>query len=157
VWTSVFRPFICVARPDDWTGLLAELLLAGLLVLFVLIALLTRLPASWVELVGGYPEPVRLVALLLALYAWGWARVLIIGALPGAPALVFRRLIFRSRGRRLVLRPRQIAKIEVEGRLPDDREVFVVELRDGSRHDLCPVAWRGAGRLYARLARLVGI
>ncbi|MBK8266213.1 MAG: hypothetical protein IPK80_33410 [Nannocystis sp.] len=152
----MFRPFLRVARPGDWTGLLAELVLFGLLVLFVLIALLTRLPTSWVELVGGYPEPVRLLLLLIALYAWGWARALIIAALPGAPVLVFRRLIFRSRGRRHVLRPRDIAKIEVEGRLPDDREVFVVELRDGSRHDLCPVAWRGAGRLYARLARLVG-
>ena len=33
------------------------------------------------------------------------------------------------------------------------RETFVVEMKDGALHDLCPVHWKGAGRLYARIVR----
>lgn len=151
----MFRPWLRTARPDDWAGLTVEVVAALALVILILSALLANLPDRWVALAGGYEEPVRLAVFLVALYLWGWARALAIAALPHAPALIFGRLSLRSHGKRLRIRARQIARIAVEARDPDDVEVFVLELRDGSIHDLCPVGWRGAGRLYRRLARHV--
>ena len=51
------------------------------------------------------------------------------------------------------LKVREIVAIHVETRPPDGRETFVVEMRSGEHHDLCPVAWSGAGRMYRRMAR----
>ncbi|MEZ4454307.1 MAG: hypothetical protein R3B09_32945 [Nannocystaceae bacterium] len=152
----MFRPWLRSARPDDWAGKTVEAAATLALVIVILAALLANLPDRWVALAGGYEEPVRLASLLVVLYLWGWARALAIAALPRAPILFFGRLSFRSRGRRYRVRARDVAAIAVEARDPDDQEVFVVELRDGSLHDLCPVRWRGAGRLYRRLARYVG-
>ena len=149
----MLRPSLRTARPDHRTGLLADVVLGGLLVLFVVTALLSRLPAGWVALAGGLEEPVRAAALALALYLWAWLRALVIAALPRAPFFFARRLVLRSRGRRRVLRRRDVAELMVEGRPPDDAEVLVIVLRDGSRHEVCPLRWRGAGRLYRALAR----
>ncbi|MCB9566197.1 MAG: hypothetical protein H6710_03100 [Myxococcales bacterium] len=151
----MFRPWLRTARPDDWTGTLVEVVMAGLLVLFVVTAILVVIPPRWLALAAGYEEPVRLVFVLVALYLWGWTRALAIAALPRAPFFIFGRLVFREGGRRHRLRAREIVEIVVEARLPDDVDVFVVVLRDGTRHDLCPVTWRGAGRLYRRLRRYV--
>jgi len=151
----VIRPFLRTARPDDWSGSVAEGALFVALVLFVVTALLARLPDGLVALAGGYEEPVRVLSLVVAIYLWSWLRALVIAALPRAPFFVAGRLVLRSRGRRRVIRRRDVAALEVEGRPPDDVEVLVVVLRDGSRHDVCPLRWRGSGRLYARLARWV--
>jgi hypothetical protein len=111
------------------------------------------LPEAWLPLSFGYEEPLRLVLLLVALYLWRWIRTIAIAALPRAPALLFGYLSFRSGGQRHRLRAREVIGVEVVASSPDDREVFVIELENGERHTLCPVAWRGAGRLYRRLRR----
>jgi len=149
----VFRPWLRTARPEDWTGKAVEAAMFGVLILGLLIVLLVRLPEAWVTLSFGYEEPVRLALLLIALYIWRWIRTLAIAALPRAPTLFFGYLSFRSGGQRRRLRAREIVDVEVVASSPDDREVFVIELKSGERYTLCPVTWRGAGRLYRRLRR----
>ncbi|MEZ4381572.1 MAG: hypothetical protein R3A79_09500 [Nannocystaceae bacterium] len=127
--------------------------MAIVLLIFLLVALLAVLPEAWLELSFGYEEPIRLVLLLVAVYLWRWARAFAIAALPRSATLIFGYLSFRSGGQRRRLRAREVVGIDVVARPPDDRELFVIELRDGTRHDLCPVAWEGAGRLYRRLRR----
>ena len=77
--------------------------------------------------------------------------------LPRTPYLFGRTLTIRARGRRVPLPVREIQAIHVETRPPDERETFVVEMRSGEHHDLCPVHWQGAGRLYRRIARARGL
>lgn len=149
----MFRPWLRTARPEDWTGKAVELAMVGALILGFLIVLLVRLPEAWLALSFGYEEPVRLALLLVALYLWRWVRTLAIAALPRAPTLIFGYLSFRSGGQRRRLRAREVVNIEVVASSPDDQEVFVIELKSGERYTLCPVAWRGAGRLYRRLRR----
>lgn len=149
----MFRPWLRTACPDDWTGKAVILGMRILLLVFLLVALLAVLPDAWLALSFGYEEPIRLVLLLVAFYVWRWVRVFAIAALPRSAYLFFGYLSFRSGGQRRRLRAREVVDIEVVARPPDDREIFVIELKDGSRHDLCPVAWEGAGRLYRRLRR----
>ncbi len=129
----------------------------AVLIIGLLIALLVRLPTTWLALSFGYEEPLRLVLVLLALYLWRWLRDLAIAILPRAPVLVAGYLSFRSGGHRWRLRARDLIGIEVVAVPPDDREVFVIEFKGGDKHTLCPVAWRGAGRLYRRLRRYVRV
>ena len=53
------------------------------------------------------------------------------------------------------MRVDEISRIHVEVRPPPVHQVFVVELTDGTMHDVCPTDWPGAGRLYAKLERKV--
>ena len=46
-----------------------------------------------------------------------------------------------------------IADLYVELRPTGLVQVFMVELHDGTHHELCPVAWPGAGRLFRILTR----
>lgn len=141
------------ARPDDWSGRLTDLAvgLAALIVLIVL--LLVRLPALWIDLAGGHAWVIRGLLLLIAAWAFMWIDNLLRVLLPRTPYLIGRTLTVRARGRRVPLRVREILAIHVETRPPDGRETFVVEMRSGEHHDLCPVAWNGAGRMYRRMAR----
>lgn len=141
------------ARPEDWSGKLSDLLV-GLVFFSAMIAvLLARLPESWVALALGEPWIVRVALLLTMLWGMSWFGNLVRIVLPRAPYLFGRTLTVRDRGRRVHLPVREIAAVHVEPRPPDERDTFVVELRDGTTHDLCPIAWQGAGRLYARLAQ----
>lgn len=151
----MFRPWFRTARPDDWTGKAVRLVMLVVLVIGLLIALLVRLPTAWLAISFGYEEPLRLLLVLVALYLWRWFRDIAIATLPRAPVLVAGYLSFRSGGQRRRLRARDVIEIEVVAMPPDDREVFVIELKSGEVHTLCPVAWRGAGRLYRRLRRYV--
>lgn len=141
------------ARPEDWSGKLSDLLV-GLVFFSAMIAvLLARLPESWTALALGEAWIVRAALLLAMLWGMMWFGNLVRVILPSAPYLFGRTLTVRDRGRRVRLPVRDIAAVHVEPRPPDERDTFVVELRDGSTHDLCPIAWQGAGRLYARLAK----
>lgn len=141
------------ARPEDWTGRLTDFAV-GLVFLSASIAvLLARLPEAWVELAGGRRWIIRAALLLLLFWAIQWLGNIVRAFLPRAPYLFGRTLTVRERGRRVRLPVREIAAIHVEPRQPGDRDTLVVELRDGATHDVCPIAWQGAGRLYARLAR----
>ncbi len=143
------------ARPEDWTGKLSDLIV-GLVFLSAAIAvLLARLPALWVQLALGEPWIVRGLLLLLLFWANLWFGNIVRTFLPRAPYVFGRTLTLRAHGRRVRVPVRDIAAIHVEARPPDERDTFVVELRDGSTLDLCPIAWQGAGRMYARLARAI--
>lgn len=144
------------ARPEDWTGKLSDMAV-GLVFLSASIAvLLARLPDPWIALAQGHTWIVRGALLALLLWLNLWFGNIVRTFLPRAPYLFGRTLTVRVRGRRVRVPVREIAAIHVEARPPDDRDTFVVELRDGSSLDLCPIAWQGAGRLYARLARALG-
>lgn len=141
------------ARPEDWTGKLTDMLV-GLVFLSLSIAvLLARLPERWVALARGEAWAVRGALLLLMLWGMMWLGNIVRVVLPRAPYLFGRTLTVRHDGERIRLPVREIAAVHVEPRPPDERDTFVVELRDGTTYDLCPIAWQGAGRLYARLAR----
>lgn len=141
-----------MARPRDWTGALARFAVVAMGVLLGIVVLLVRLPERWVEAAFGAPVLVRLIAFVILLWALRWVAAVVYARLPRAASL-FRRLSFRERGRRRRVRIEEIARVHVELRPPPVHQIFVVELRDGSSHDLCPTDWPGAGRLYAKLDR----
>jgi len=150
---SVFRPWLHVARPDDWTGKVAWLMTTVVLVVLLIAALLARLPAAWVSLVGGHAEVIRVLLVLMVFYLAGWMRAVVYSRLPASAYLVGRRAVLRVRGKALRVPVDTILEIHVEVRPVPARETFVVELKDGTCHDLCPTHWQGAVRLYAALAR----
>jgi hypothetical protein len=141
------------ARPDDWTGKLTDLAVTVFALLVVIVVLLARLPESWVALAGGRGFIVRIVLALLAAWLFMWLDNALRVLLPRTPYLFGRTLTIRARGRRVPLKVRDIRAIHVETRPPDERETFVVEMMTGEHHDLCPVHWNGAGRMYRRIAR----
>lgn len=145
------------ARPDDWTGKLTDLAVTVVAVLVVIVILLVRLPEAWVTLAAGRGWIVRLVLALLAAWLFMWLDNALRVLLPRTPYLLGRTLTIRARGRRVGLRVRDIRAIHVETRPPDERETFVVEMTSGEHHDLCPVHWNGAGRMYRRIARAQGL
>ena len=140
------------ARPDDWTGKLTDLAVTVVGLLVVLIVLLVRLPESWVALAAGRGWIVRLLLALICAWLFMWLDNALRALLPRTPYLIGRTLTIRARGRRVPLPVREIRTIHVETRPPDGRETFVVEMKSGEHHDLCPVYWNGAGRMYRRLA-----
>jgi hypothetical protein len=141
------------ARPDDWLGWLTDVITTIAGVIVVLIVLLARLPGAWIDLAFGRGWIVRLVLAGAAAWAFMWLDNFLRVLLPRTPYLFGRSLTIRERGKRVRLPVADITAIHVEQRPPDGRETFVVELKDGALHDLCPVHWKGAGRLYARIAR----
>jgi hypothetical protein len=142
-----------VARPDDWTGKVAWLATTVVLVMLLIAALLARLPGAWVSLVGGYSEIVRGVLILVVFYLVGWLRAIVYSRLPAAAYLLGRWLVVRVRGKAFRVPVVMILEIHVELRPLPAGETFVVELKDGTCHDMCPTHWQGAARLYAALAR----
>jgi hypothetical protein len=141
------------ARSDDWPGWLTDVFVTIVGVVVVLIILLARLPAAWIELAGGRGWIVRIGLAGGAAWTFMWLDNVLRVLLPRTPYVFARTLTIRERGKRVHLPVRDITAIHVEQRPPDGRETFVVELKDGALHDLCPVHWKGAGRLYARIAR----
>lgn len=141
------------ARPDDWSGRLLDLAVGLAALVVALVVLLVRLPDSWIALAGGRGWPIRVILALAVAWAFMWIDNLLRVLLPRTPYLIGRTLTVRARGRRVPLKVREIHAIHVETRPPDGRETFVIEMRSGQHHDLCPVAWNGAGRLYRRMAR----
>lgn len=151
----MLRPIIRVARPADWTGSLAHVATVLVtLLLFVPIAL-ARLPRGWVALVDGHGIVVRIVLALLVVWLMTWVRAWVFARLPDAPYLVWRTLVFRERGTRVQVPVEKVVDVSVELRPPETTQVFVIELSDGTTHELCPTHWSGAGRLYAALDKIV--
>jgi len=149
---ALFRPWLRVARPEDWTGFLARLGLWPLYFVALLIVGLGRIPSGWWVIGAGSEALTRIVIALLVLYLLGWARMIAFALLPKAVIQYGRRLWFPHRGRRIVVPIKTIANIEVEQRPPPVGEAFVIELEDGAVYDLCPVGWDGAARIYAAVA-----
>jgi hypothetical protein len=148
---SVFRPWLRVARPDDWPGNLARLVTGLVITLLVLGVLLGRIPESWSERVWGYDAVIRVILVGVVLYVGAWGRALVYSALPSSVVLAFGRLRLSKRAPVRAVRLGDIASLAVERR--PGGEVFVLGLRDGTEFDLCPVRWDGAGRVYQRIAR----
>ncbi len=151
----VFRPFLRVARPDDWTGKLASAGTGLVLAVLVLSSLLARVPPDWVDAVGGQVILIRSLQVLVSVWMVVWLRAAVYSRLPAAAYLVGKRLVFPRRGRRKVVATDSIVAVHVERRPEPAGETFVVELRDGATHDVCPVHWEGAGRLYRGLLKKI--
>jgi hypothetical protein len=147
----VFRPWLRVAQPDDWTGAIVRIATWPVYFVVLLPIVIGRLPESW--WLFGFELVTRVLIGLAALYLLGWVRTIGFTLLPKAVIQYGRRLWFRHHGRRVVVWTSAIVAIDVE--LRPDGEVFVIELDDGQVHDLCPVAWEGAQRIFAVLARRV--
>jgi hypothetical protein len=146
------RPPI-VAWPDDWTGGLARLGWWVVLALGLVVVLLVRLPERWVALAFGLPVVVRV---LLGLVAWMVARTVrpfVIARLPRAVSLFRGTIAIAGRPTRRRIPVADVVHVDVERRPPPVEEALVVELRDGEMHELCPIAWDGAARLYEAIAR----
>ena len=141
------------ARPDNWSGRLTDLAVTVVALVLVPVVLLARLPEAWIELAGGYSWPIRVALALGLAWLFMWVDNMLRVLLPRTPYLIGHTLTVRARGHRVPLNVREIRAIHVETRPPDGRETFVVEMRSGEHHDLCPVAWNGAGRMYRRMAR----
>jgi hypothetical protein len=152
---SLFRPWLRVARPDDWTGTLARVSLWPLYFVALLVVGLGRIPSSWWVIGAGSEELTRVALALVVVYLLGWVRMIVFTFVPKAVIQYGRRLWFRHRGRRIVVRIATISEIVVEQRPPPVGEAFVIELDDGAVYDLCPVDWEGAERVYAAVATRV--
>ncbi|EDM73719.1 hypothetical protein PPSIR1_10010 [Plesiocystis pacifica SIR-1] len=151
----MFRPWLRVARPDDWTGNLARLGLIPVYFIALLAVTIGRIPSSWLVIGFGFEVLTRAVLGLVMIYLLGWVRAVAFSLVPGAVVLYGRRLWFPHRGRRVLVRTTAVTAVEVELRPPPRGEVFLIELDDGAVYDLCPVHWNGATRIYAVLARRV--
>ncbi|MEM9460346.1 MAG: hypothetical protein AAGF11_39610 [Myxococcota bacterium] len=144
-----------VARPDDWTGVLARLAVVIAFVLLAVLVPLVRLPPAWIALAGGIALVVRLVILIgVMLVLWG-ARTLLVARLPRAAVLLGRSIRFHDGTRRRAVLIEDIAALHVEQRPPPQHEIFVIEQRNGAEHDLCPTHWGGAPALHRALERRV--
>jgi hypothetical protein len=119
----------------------------------LLVVGLGRIPSGWWVIGAGSETLTRLVIAAVVLYLLGWARMIVFSLAPKAVIQYGRRLWFRHRGRRIVVRIETLAKIVVEQRPPPVGEAFVIELKDGAVYDLCPVGWDGAARVYSAAAR----
>lgn len=149
------RPPILVARPRDWTAVVTRLLVTGLTVVFVVIALLVRLPGAWVSLAAGYPWIVRAVLLLLSLWIVRWLGDLAYSRLPRASFLIGGTLVFPEQARRRSIRIEDINRIVVALRPAPAYEVFVAVMRDETTHQICATHQVGGPALYAAVARRV--
>ncbi len=114
---------------------------------------LVRLPPNWVALAFGYSWVVRIGMLLVGLWLLAWMRAWLLARLPLAPYLVLGTLVFPDRGQRRRVKVADIAEVYVELRPTGLTQVFMVTLHDGTDHELCPVDWSGAGRLFRILMR----
>lgn len=148
----MFRPWLRVARPDDWTGTLARVGLWPVYFLALLAVGLARIPSSW--WLADMQLLTRVAIGLVVVYLLGWVRMIAWTLIPGAVIQWGRRLWFRHRGRRVRVRISDIGTIDVEQRPPPVNEVFVIEIGE-TIYDLCPVNWDGAERVYAVVARRV--
>jgi hypothetical protein len=151
----VFGPPIHTARPVDWTGTLTVVVSWLVVLLAALVVLLVRIPAAWVELAWGSVELVRVLLACFVVLVVAWVRPFVVARLPRAASLFGRTLTFRSSGRRRRVRVADIARAELEVRPPPVFEVLVVGLGDGTNHEVCPVDWPGAARLFRALLRRV--
>jgi hypothetical protein len=146
-------PPIRVARPADWSGSLARGASWVLAALGLVTVLLVRLPRGWVVWAWNSPELVRLGLMIAVLWVIGWIRPFVYARLPRAATLLGRTLRLGERGRRRKVTVAELRHVDVELRPPPVFEVLVVELADGTTHEVCPLDWDGAGSLYAALAR----
>jgi hypothetical protein len=133
-----------LARVGLWPVYFVVLLLVGIV----------RLPSSWWVIGAGSEALSRVLIGLAVIYVLSWVRMIVWTLLPGAVIQYGRRLWFRQRGRRVRVLIRDITTIDVEQRPPPIGEVFVVELGE-AKHELCPVDWDGAVRIYSVVARRV--
>ncbi len=149
----MFRPFLHVVRPTDWTGKLAEATIGVMGGLALLPVVLVRLPPPWLQVVYGQGWVIRIGMLVGGLWILMWIRAWLLARLPLAPYLVWNTLVFPDRGQQRRVKVADIADLYVELRPTGLVQVFMVELHDGTHHELCPVAWPGAGRLFRILTR----
>lgn len=150
----MLRPPI-VAWPDDWIGALARLGWWIVLALGFVTVLLVRLPEPWVALALGSATAVRVA---LGVAVWMVARTIrpfVIARLPHAASLFRGTVALATRGARRKIPLAEIVHVDVERRPPPIDEALVVELRDGSVHEVCPLAWDGAARLFEAIARRI--
>ncbi|MCX4244634.1 hypothetical protein [Paraliomyxa miuraensis] len=144
-----------VARPEDWTGVLARLVVAITFVLLAVAILLAELPSAWVALAGGRTWVVRAALVLGTIVALGVVQRVLDARLPRSVVILGRSVRFHDGTRRRAVPIEAIAALHVEQRAPPQREVFVLEELDGAEHDLCPTRWTGAPALHRVLERRV--
>lgn len=152
---AVLGPPIHTARPVDWTGALTVVASWVLVLNCAIVVLLVRLPGSWIELAGGSVELARFALACFVVLVVAWVRPFVVARLPRAASLFGRTLAFRSGGRRRRVKVSEIVRAELEVRPPPAYEVIVVQLADGTAHEVCPVDWPGAARLFRALSRRV--
>jgi hypothetical protein len=146
-------PWVVVVRPGHLGGTLARLGMWALALMLLLPAALARLPASWVALAGSQTWLVRVALAASALLLVRGVASVVYAFLPWASILLGRTLVVSRRGRRHRLELDRIVEVRVEVRAPPRGEVIVVVTDDGELHEVCPLHWGGAGRLWAALAR----
>lgn len=151
----VLGPPIRAARPLDWTGSVAVAASWLVILLCAVVVLLVRLPSAWIRLAFGSHELVRVALALAVLGVVVWVRPFFIARLPRAASLFGGTLTLQERGRRHRVKVAELRRVDLELRPPPVFEIVVVELADGTVHEVCPIDWPGAGGLYRALARRI--
>lgn len=148
-------PPIRAARPLDWTGSAIVAASWLLVALAALVVLLVRLPPTWVQLALGSPELVRVMLGVFVVIVVAWMRPFVVARLPRAASLFRSTLTLQERGRRHRVRVGELRRVDLEIRPPPVFEMLVVELADGTVHEVCPIDWPGAAGLYRALAKRI--
>lgn len=122
--------------------------------MFGIPTLLAKIPASWSTALGSH-WVVRVLLLAVVIRVVIGLQAFAFSRLPDVPSMFANSLSLVVRGRRRVVRLADVDDIFVELRPAPDYQAFVVELSDGSRHDLCPVGWSGAPNLFRAIDRVL--
>ena len=149
------RPPILVARPLDWTRIVAWLAMVVVACMLVVVDLLVRLPQAWVEAAAGRPPLARLALVIVSLWIVAWLAELIYARLPRASYMIGRAVVFPEQGGRRRVDVAAIDEVVVEVRPPPVHEAFVLVMDDGTTHELCATHQVGAPALYSAIAKRV--
>jgi len=153
----VFRPWLRVGKPDDWTGAVAQAVVTLVSLFLLVIVVLAKMPESWVFVAFDNHFVVRTVLAFLLLYGIGWLRALAFAGLPASIVLLGGTLRFRRNGRAVQLQIKEIAHARIEQRPRPVGEMLVVEMRNGMTYELCPVHWEGAERIFSKVSGFVAL
>jgi len=126
-----------------------------LAVLLLIPVVLARLPESFRVADHRLGILIRVLATVVVLWGIAWLRALLYCRLRAAPFLFAGRLALLDHGRRQYLDVDRVADVFVELAPPPLEEIFMLELDDGTSRPLCPVGWKGAGRLYQGLRKAI--
>ncbi len=149
----MLRHLVVVAIPDDLAGRATQWVAAVVAILLLIGTFLGRMPAAWVDVAFGSVWAVRIALALASLWVADAVGTILATRLPAAPYLVGRRLALPTWGLPRHVSTRNVASVRIELRPDPWGETVVVRMDDGTDHDLCPLRWNRADRLFDRLRK----
>lgn len=149
----MLRHLLVVAIPDDLAGRATQWVARIVAVLLLIGTVLGRMPDPWVAAAFGSEWIVRAVLAAVSLWVADAIGTILASRLPTAPYVVGRRLALPTWGLPRHVSTKALESVRIERRPDPWGETIVVRLRDGTNHDLCPLRWDRADRLFVKLRK----